>query len=319
MNIEICKYKNGAPCAFSFTFDDGCYYDSTCEVIEKFEDVYQKTGVKIKATVGITVGFMHERLINMWKDAIDKDYFDIASHTIGHDVAFHSETPYERRKGDAEGAQLKLREMFPGQDVKTFIFAGGGRDEEGTKPLAEHYIACRAGDHGVNHVGKINWLDVNCLTAKLAMDLDYYKSYIDQTISEGGWGVQMNHWITHKEEDVHHSQNADQFKIECDYLGEKAKGGKIWTGSFEEVASYLRKYEGSTLSVSEENGKLKAEIVTNGDVPSAILDTPLTISVESDSDILVYDENGSAKRVSPSTDGKIYLDVVKSVVFEPVK
>ena len=51
MNIEICKYKNGAPCAFSFTFDDGCYYDSTCEVIEKFEDVYQKTGVKIKAKI----------------------------------------------------------------------------------------------------------------------------------------------------------------------------------------------------------------------------------------------------------------------------
>ena len=319
MKIEICKYKNGAPCAFSFTFDDGCYHDSTREVMEKFEEIYAKTGVKLKATVGITVAFMHERLINMWKEAIEKDLFDIASHTVGHDVAFHSETPYEKRKGDAEGAQKLLREMFPGQEVKTFIFAGGGRDEEGTKPLSEHYIACRAGDHGINFAGEINWLDLKCLTAKLAMDLKYYTDYIDETIASGGWGIQMNHWLTHKEEDVHHSQNSDMFMVECDYLAERAQGGKIWTGSFEEVASYIRKYENSTLSVTEEDGKLKVKIVTSSDAPSAILDTPLTISVESDSDILVYDENGSAKRVSPSIEGKIYLDVVKSVIFEPVK
>ena len=318
MNIEICKYKGGADCAFSFTFDDGCYYDSTREVIEKFEDVYEKTGVKIKATVGITVAFMHERLINMWREAIEANYFDIASHTIGHDIAFCASTPYERRKADAEGAQAKLREMFPGEEVKTFIFAGGARDEEGTAPLAEHYIACRAGGDGVNQPGKINWLDVNCLTAMLAKDLKYYTDYIDKTISEGGWGVQMNHWITHKDEDVFHSQNSEQFKVECDYLAERALGGKIWTGSFDEVASYLRKYENSTLQVSEQDGKLKAEILVNSDTPSAILDTPLTILIESDSDILVYGEDGTTKKCSPDQNGKIYISASKSVVFEPI-
>lgn len=317
MNIEICKYKNGAGCAYSFTFDDGCYYDSTCEVIEKFEDVYEKTGVKIKATVGITVNFMHERLINMWKDAIKKDYFDIASHTVGHDIAFCKDTPYERRKGDAEGAQRMLREMFPGQEVKTFFFAGGARDNEGTDVLAEHYIACRAGDHGINYAGKINWLDLNCLTAKLAKDLKYYTDYIDETIASGGWGVQMNHWITHKQEDVHHSQNAEQFKVVCDYLAECARGGKIWTGSFEEVAAYIRKYENSTLSVNEENGKLKVEIVSNSDTPQAVLKTPLTICIDSDTDIILYDENGAGVRVTPNKDGKIYINTVNSVIFEP--
>ena len=319
MNIQICKYKNGADCAFSFTFDDGCYYDSTREVMEKFEDVYEKTGVKLKATVGITVNFMHERLINMWHEAIEKDYFDIASHTVGHDIAFCKDTPYERRKGDAEGAQRMLREMFPGQKVNTFIFAGGARDSEGTDVLAEHYIACRAGDHGINYAGKINWLDLKCLTAKLAMDLKYYTDYIDETIASDGWGVQMNHWITHKAEDVHHSQNADQFKDVCDYLAERAQGGKIWTGSFEEVAAYVRKYESSTLSVTEENGKLKAEIVSSSDTPSAILDTPLTILVECDSNITVYYENGASKILMPNENGKIYIDVIDSVVFEPTK
>ena len=53
MEIQICKYKNGASSAFSFTFDDGCYYDSSREAMEIFENIYQKTGIKIKATVGI--------------------------------------------------------------------------------------------------------------------------------------------------------------------------------------------------------------------------------------------------------------------------
>ena len=72
MNIELSKYKNGASCAFSFTFDDGCYLDSSREAMEIFEDVYNKTGVKIKATVGITVKFMHERLIDFWREGIKR-------------------------------------------------------------------------------------------------------------------------------------------------------------------------------------------------------------------------------------------------------
>ena len=317
MNIELCKYKNGAKAAFSFTFDDGCYYDSSREAMEIFEEVFEKTGVKIKATVGITVAFMHERLINMWLEAIEKGHFDIASHTVGHDIAFSSETPFEKREADCKNSREKLRTMFPGEQVDTFIFAGGARDEEGTAVLADHFIACRAGDEGINHAGKINWLDVKCLTAMLKRPLSDFTDYIDKTLSEGGWGVQMNHWITHKEEDVFHSQNAAQFREECNYLGEAAKNNVIWTGSFDQVSKYIRKYEASTLKVSEKNGRLFVEISTNNDTPSAILGTELTVSIESDKDIFLYGKNGEKTLLSPSKDGKIYINTADSFEFEP--
>lgn len=318
MNIEICKYKNGANCAFSFTFDDGCYYDSSREAMEIFENLYKSTGIKIKATVGITVNFMHERLIDLWREGIRRGYFDIASHTVGHDIAFSSDTPYERRESDAKNAQAWLREVFEGEGVNTFIFAGGSRDSEGSKVLEDYYFACRAGDYGINHVGKINWLDVRCLTAMLAKPFEYYTDYIDKTILEGGWGVQMNHWLTHKSEDVFHSQGAEQFIAECDYLAQKAKGGRIWIGSFEEVGAYLRKYENSTLKVSERDGKLCAEIMSNLDTPSAILNTPLTISIDTDKDILLYGKKGEVSRLSPNEQGKIYISTSDFIEFEPV-
>lgn len=319
MDIEICKYKDGAECAFSFTFDDGCYLDSSREAMQDFIDVYNSYGVKIKATVGITVNFMHERLIDFWREAIKAGYFDIASHTIGHDIAFHSSTPYEKRKADAKGAQDKLRQLFEGERVETFIFAGGERDKEGTDALAEHYFACRAGEHGINHVGKIDWRDLHCLTAMLAKPTEYYTDYIDSTISEGGWGVQMNHWITHKEEDVFHSQNAEQFKYECDYLGKKAQGGKIWTGSFVEVGAYLRKYEGARLKVTENDGILRAEIISNSDTPEAVLDTELTILIKTDKDIFLSKPNGEKLQIKPSKDGKIYVNTKDFIEFYVVE
>lgn len=318
MNIELCKYKNNASCAFSFTFDDGCYYDSTMEVIECFKDAYEKYGVNIKATVGITVAFMHERLINMWREAISSGYFDVASHTFGHDIAFCKDTPYEVMKNDCQRVQSWLRETFPGQKAGTFIFAGGNRDEEGARVLSEYFFACRAGGEGVNYAGKIDWLDLHCLTAMLSKNLSYFTDYIDKTLETGGWGIQMNHWITHKSEDVFHSQNADIFKVECDYLAKKSQGGKIWTGSLEEVGAYLRKYENSELSVTENDGKIKVEIVSNSDTPKEILDTELTILINDTGAVYLYGENGEKTKLLPDENGNILINTAKMIEIEPV-
>ena len=128
----------------------------------------------------------------------------------------------------------------------------------------------------------------------------------------------MNHWITHKEEDTFHSQNAESFHDECSYIGEKVKNGELWASSFEDVAKYIRKYEQSNLNVIEIDGKLKAEIIPNSDTPEAILDTPLTISIETENDILLYGKDGGATRLTPDKNGKILVNTVNSIEFEPV-
>ena len=84
MEFKLCKFKGGKKGAYTLTFDDGCYYDSTRDVEAIFDKVLERDGVKLCATVGITTGFMHERLINMWRELIDKGYFDIASHSVSH-------------------------------------------------------------------------------------------------------------------------------------------------------------------------------------------------------------------------------------------
>lgn len=318
MKIELCKYKNDAKGAFSFTFDDGCYRESSTEVIENFKRVYEEYGVKIKATVGITVGFMHEWIIKFWQDAVSAGYFEIGSHSVGHDLSYLESTPYEVREKDARLSKEQLKEMFPGQTVETYILPGGTYDQKGLEVLRDYYLAVRCNRDGINYPGKINWLDIKCLTAMLKKPFSYYTDYIDEVIKTGGWGVQMNHWITHKEEDTFHSQKAESFHDECSYIGEKVKNGELWASSFEDVAKYIRKYEQSDLNVIEIDGKLKAEIIPNSDTPEAILNTPLTISIETENDILLYGKDGGTTRLTPDKNGKILVETVNSIEFEPV-
>lgn len=314
MKIELCKYKGGADSAFSFTFDDGCYLDSSREVLDNFISVYENFGVKFKATVGITVNFMNDALIDFWRGCVENGYFDIASHTVGHDVDYNTSTPYEKRRRDAEESQMLLRKMFEGEAVDTFIYAGGSRDDEGSQVLDIFYSACRGNTDGVNYPGDIDWLDIKCFTAMLKRPLSDYTDYIDEVIKSGGWGVQMNHWITHKTEDTFHSQSADTFNGECKYLGERAKNGEAWVGSFSEVAGYIRRYEQSSLSVTEQNGKLRAEIVTKN---NAFSDTPLTISIEIDKPLLFCKKDGKKEIIKPRG-GKIYVEVDDFITFEPI-
>lgn len=305
MKVELCKYLGGARGAFSFTFDDGCYRESSEEVLENFKRVYNEYGVKLKSTVGITVGFMHEWIIRFWQNAVSEGYFEIGSHSVGHDLAYLESTPLEVREGDAKNSQIELRKMFPGQAVDTYILPGGTYDAGGLLPLKDYYIAVRCNKDGINYYEDVDFLDIKCFTAMLKRPFSDYKDYIDEVIKTGGWGVQMNHWITHKKEDTFHSQSADSFYDECTYLGKKAKGGELWVAPFGEVAGYMLRYKESELKITEENGIYTIEIAGNGKDKT---DTPMTILIETDKKISVVN-NGNNETILEPRNGKIYLNI----------
>ncbi len=311
MKIELCKYWKGNKSAFSFTFDDGCYLDSSKKVVKIFEDVSEKTDLCISATVGITVGFMNDGLIDFWRSAINDGYFDIASHSVGHDLSFLESAPLEKREKDANESQRLLREMFEGQAVSTYILPGGTYDEKGLLPLKKHYIAVRGNKDGINYPGEIDWLDVKCFTAMLKRPLSDYTDYIDKVIQSSGWGVQMNHWLTEKDEDVFHSQSLNTFEKECYYLAKKAEKYDIWVASFEGVSKYLRKYEASELKITENDGLYTAEIVGDG---AKDKDTLLTLCIHTDKKATLY-VNGKASAYLAPQNGKIYVPISTKVCF----
>jgi hypothetical protein len=138
-----------------------------------------------------------------------------------------------------------------GKAPLTYATPGGGSDRFGWDILKNYYIANRNGNDKINIPGEIDWYDIGTFTAMLKRTTKEYIDNIDETIKNGGWSVQVNHWITKKEEDKFHSQSYETFVDECDYLAKKAQSNEIWVCSMNEAVLYLQEAEKSTVTVEK--------------------------------------------------------------------
>lgn len=311
MEFKLCKFKDGKKGAYTLTFDDGCYYDSTRDVEAIFDKILERDGVKLCATVGITTGFMHERLINMWRELIDKGYFDIASHSVSHCICYAENTPVEDREKDACESLEKLKDMFYGSEIIAFIIPNGGSTAEGRKILEKYYDATRCGEERLNDVYNLDWFNLSTYIAMINKTTEEYIGYIDEALQKGGWGIQTNHWITHKDEDKFHSQRYDTFVGECDYIAKAIKEKGLWLCTFNEGIKYFRKLNDAKLTVTENDD---CYVLDLGLENYKYDDTYLTVEVETDKDLTVI-ENGEEKTVN-AQNGKAYLEIKNKITVK---
>ena len=312
MEFKLCKFKGGKKGAYTLTFDDGCYYDSTRDVEAIFDKVLKRDGVKLCATVGITLGFMHEKLINMWKELFDKGYFDVASHSVSHCICYAESTEIEKREADARDSLEGLKEMFPDQEIIAFIIPNGGSTAEGRKILEKYYDATRCGEERLNDIDNLDWFNLSTFIAMINKTSEDFKGYIDEALEKGGWGIQTNHWITHLDEDKFHSQRYDTFVSECDYLSEAVKEKGLWLCTFNEGIKYFKKLKDSKLTVTESENGYSLDLCLPSDYK--YLGTSLTVEVNTDRDIIVT-ENGKEK-IYEAENGKAYLEIKDKITVK---
>lgn len=282
MEIKIAKYYNNAKSAFSFVFDDGCYKESTLDAYECLRKVYEKTGVKIKITSAQTVGFLNEELIEMWKNLISEGYADICGHSINHCVCYNDKTDPEILHKDARETKERLEEIY-NVPVISYVTPGGGSNQAGWNILKEYYYANRNGNDRINDTYNMNLYDIGTFTARHSYSEKEYIDNIGKTIKEGGWSVQMNHWLSKKEQDTHHAQRYEAFLPEIMYLAEEANKNNVWVCSFNDMVKYIYLRDNSQLIVDGSQVTLKTNL------PTHIFDIPLSLIIEkSDTCVDIY-------------------------------
>lgn len=255
MNVKISKFYKGAGSLYSFVFDDGCYRDSTLEVAEAFKETERQTGVKLKATSAQTVNFINAELKAMWDKLLTEGVYDISAHSITHCLCYNLDTPEEKRRYEAEESKKLLEKMYPSQKIISFVIPNGDDTKEGREILKDYYFAVRSGHDYINDVDNLDWYNIGTFTAKLAYSVADYAANIDKTIEKGGWSVQLNHWLSHKEKDAFHAQRADTFLPECMYLAKKCLSGDICVMSFNEAVMYYRERECAKIEILTETDR----------------------------------------------------------------
>lgn len=310
MDIKIAKFKNGAKGAFSFVFDDGCYKDSTKKVIEIFKNTYDKHGVKLIATSAHTVNFLNDDLIAFWRETFKEGWFDLASHSMDHAFAYNESVDIERRRKDAKDSKEALERIYDGMEVISYVNPGGTNTIEGCQVLKEFYYGNRSNceEPPYNDVDTVDLIYAHAFVPNFKYkDLAPYKEYIDTLTEKNVWGVQINHWISEKEQDTFHAQTVPSFALQCDYLAELSKKGEIWVPSFNEAVKYIKEYQDSTLEINEISATV-SEILIKNDLDAKIFTYPLTLEIKTDRNVEVT-QNGEVKCYA-SNNGVVYAEVI---------
>jgi hypothetical protein len=270
MEAKITTYLNNAKSAFTFVFDDGCYYDSTMDAYEILKEIYESTGIKIKITSAQTVNFISPTLKNMWDSLFAQGYFDLSGHSVSHCIGYNKDTDPQLLDADARETKEKLEKLY-NTPVCTFVTPGGGNDTIGCEVLKKYYLGNRNGREEINDTYNMDLYDVGVFIARHVYDFEPYKDIIDKTVECGGWCVQVNHWLSKKEQDTHHAQKYETFKPQCEYLAKHAMDNAVWVCSFNDMIKYV--YIRDNSSVAVENGYLFLE----SDLDKDIFDVPVTV------------------------------------------
>ena len=313
MEIKKAKFRGGAKAAFSFVFDDGCYKPSTEKVISIFEDTEKKHGIKLKATSAHTVNFLNEELIEFWKKTFEAGWFDLASHSMDHAFAYNDGIDIERRRKDAHDSKAALERIFEGMEVISFVNPGGTNTLDGCQVLKECYYGNRSNceEPPYNDVDTVDLIYAHAFVPNFKYkDLAYYKDYIDTLLEKNVWGVQINHWISDKEQDTFHAQSVSSFILQCDYLASLVKAGEIWVPSFNEAVKYIKEYQDSELIINEITAT-ESEIILKNDLDKKIFTYPLTLEIKAENGVSVT-QNGKTTEYN-SKDGYAYVEVVPNV------
>ena len=308
MDVKISKFCKGAKALYSFVFDDGCYLDSTLETYEAFKKVEKETGVKIKATSAQTVSFINEELKATWDKLLAEGVYDISAHSVTHCLCYNLDTPEKKRRYEAEESKKLLEKMYPSQKIISFVIPNGDDTKEGREILKDYYFATRSGHDYINDVDNLDWYNIGTFTAKFGYSLADYTENIDKTIEKGGWSVQLNHWLSHKEKDAFHAQKADTFLPECMYLAKKCLFGDICVTSFNEAVKYYRERECAKIEIISKTDR-GVSLKINCPLDREIFNERLTLEIRSPervaatqktytssgilaTDLAVYEKNG---------------------------
>lgn len=302
MNIEIAKYLNNARAGYTFVFDDGCYMDSTKKTVEIFKDIEKRTGVKIKATSAQTVNFLSNEKIELWKEIIKEGYYDVAGHSMSHGLCFNEETDWDVRENDAKETKEALEKLY-GVPMLCYVAPNGGHTKEGCKPLHKYYYANRNGNEGGCDPDTMDMYDIGVFIARFVYDTEKpYTDFVDKLVEKGEYAIQINHWLTDKESDTHHSQRTYTFEAECEYLAKLVLDGKLWIASMNDAVKYF--YERKNAQISTQDNK----ITVSHTLDKQIFDMPLSLVITADEDKTV-EINGTPFEIKAGKENVVTIEI----------
>ncbi len=216
------------------------------------------------------------------------------------------------------GSKYLLRELFPGQDVKTFVIPGYawlvdqfGEQiyDEVYEALKDEYVASRY--YGGTAANLYDWAWEKTPAHQILPNNDAQTYAVIDSIARGD-GRFANLFLYHLDEDknfdngttnggteTYFYQRESRLDAICNKISSYVETGAIWQTNYEDAMLYLREVENATLTITRgENITLVLEDGLNDE----IYNYPLTVRVQ-------LDESYEAIKITQ--DGKVSYAIVR--------
>ena len=194
------------------------------------------------------------------------------------------------------GAAERMREIFPGQRILTYIIPGftnqaayNGRNETAIKMINSAFIGQRNtggfakyGDTQVECLNKIGEINFDSINSMMVTANDDYRTrwfdYVDNAINYNGWAVYCFHNIWEVETGVGHNVAQSKASELFTYIAEKVESGELWNATLDQATMYTKEYQSASVTITNDGKTI--EVRLHDKLDNKIYDMPLTVKVE---------------------------------------
>lgn len=256
ISVRIAKFRDDKFAAISYTFDDGLveHYTLVAPYFDKlgFKGTFFINGSRINEDENSIIDTTRMTWTQL-KEMSDKEH-EIANHGWAH-KNFGRHTLDEIKEDVLKNDSAILKHI--GKPALTFCYPNNTKTPEGLEFVSKNRVGARTFQRSIG--GKAT--------------PENLEDWVNSLIEKNEWGVGMTHGITY---------GYDAFKdpqIFWEHLDKvKTQEDKIWIGTFEEVAAYMREQKNTTLEVIKKKNKW---IVTpKSELDKDLFSEPLTMVVE---------------------------------------
>ncbi len=259
---EICKYKNGARAAYTFSFDDGYkeHFTIAAPLLEKYG--FRGTFFIVIKQIGMPEG-KPDALVYKWLDWEQIKGLHDRGHEIANHTITHQRLPYispEAQEVEVNEPLRIIKEKF-GFDMLTFCYPGNSYNKESIALVMKRHIASRLQCQAYGDVK---------FTTELA------NQRIDNLIKDGGDNVGMIHAIL-PGTGYQPFNDVSIFEKHLEYV--KSLGNKIWVDTFANVSKYKLNRDACKLAVKEADATSCTVVIEQNKTQPIFADMPLTIRI----------------------------------------
>ena len=283
-SVYVAQYKGNKAGAVSYTFDDGYaeHYTLAAPELEKR-------------------GFRGTFFINGSKINSDNEHVEDSSRATwpqlremserGHEIANHgwahrnfARFPLEELKEDILKNDSAIL-VCVGKPSRTFAYPNNNKSQPGRSYVEQGRTATRLEQRSVG-------------SKRTLQDLN---DWVDGLIEKGEWGVGMTHGLTYGYDAF---RNPQRLWDHWDYV--KQHEDKIWVGTFEEVAAYVKERDSIRLVFCRHKHTL--EVLPILDLDSTLFNQHLTMVIDGVSEGTIKVKQGKKKLHVTTAGGKCLFD-----------